>query len=218
MSKRTDMLGRLMLALGDVRASMLGLMLDIANKFNSNNGEQFYTELAKFVRDWRKVAMATKPQILHLFSAGEELIIGSTDGSRTIAKAENVFHGYIDPNFKNWGLDVSGKTTLEGKGEVHEMRQDAIFSEMFRSLERPLSELVLSQDEIIDFCEKHFEWLRADGYATFCLFEENRKFFVADVHVHSDGLYARVNRFEYSRVWDGENRPRLVVPQQDLGA
>lgn len=162
------------------------------------------------------VSESAKSKILELISAGEEIIIAPTAGSRTIARAKNVFRGWVDPNFKQWGTDMPGKAKPATPAEVHEMRRDAIFADMFGSLGRPISELVFTQDQIIRFCEDHPEWLRTDGYATFFLFEENKELLVARVYAATAGLNADAHRFEDSDVRHGESCPRVVVPQQTL--
>ena len=213
-----DMLGPLTRALVGVPVTMLGLILDIVNKLSSSDGNLFYTELAKFVKNWRKTVETAKTQILYLLSAGEDLTIGPTTGNLRFEDAKKTFGVFLDISFKNWGLCGSGRVTLERETEVHEMRLNADFSGMFNSLGRPLSELVFTFDEVENFCQKHPEWLRSDGYATFFLLKEDNEFFVADVSVYPYGLNAYVYRFEYSCVWDGEYRHRVVVPQQGLSA
>lgn len=49
-----DMLGPLTRALVGVPVKMLGLVLDIANRLGSADVDGFYTDLAKFVRGWKK--------------------------------------------------------------------------------------------------------------------------------------------------------------------
>jgi len=199
-----------------VPKKMLGIVLDIANKLGSADGEMFYEALTSFVRNWRRVVTETAPQVLALISAGEELVLGPLDGSRTIARARDIFSGYLDSDFRNWGLDVSSRATEEARTQVFEMRRDANFADMFGSLARPLSELTFTQDQIIEFCLKYPNWLRQDGYATFFLFEVNGEIFVARVLVYPLGFGVRAFRFGRSRVWGGEGRRRVVVPQLDL--
>ena len=154
-----------------------------------------------------------KALILKLISEAHEIIIETCDGSQTIATAKETFKSGIDSDFKSWGTNKAGASTEKTPVQVHEMVKDATFAQMFGSLGIDLDKLCLTQHQIKTFCEVHKEWLRKDGYATFFLFKVDEQFFVASVHVSSDGLYVRVCRFGDDRVWRAENFLRMVVPQ-----
>lgn len=156
--------------------------------------------------------------ILTLLSIPETLVLETLDGKATIANAKSTFKSYLDPDFKNWGLNNKGDATKETPVQVYEMAKDATFSQMFNSLSSDLDSLCLTQNQIIRFCEKYPSHLRQDGYATFFLFKENGEYFVAGVGVISDGLCVSVDRFGYAYVWDAEDAHRLVVPQMNLEA
>lgn len=148
--------------------------------------------------------------------SNEPLIIGTVGGCEVIADAKEVF-AYIDSNFKNWRADEIGEETAEAKAVVYEMIRNGNFAELFGSINRDPRKLCFTQEQIIFFCVNHRYWLRADGYATFFLFESRGQFFVANVDVYSDGsLYVYVYRFENSNVWDAEFRLCVVVPQLAL--
>jgi hypothetical protein len=154
---------------------------------------------------------------LKLISDAETLELGPTDGKRTIAKAKEVFTWGIDGDFRNWGCDVKADPTKAVNVHVHEMIKDGTFDQIFGGLSDNLDELCLTQDQIIQFCEKHKKWLRTDGYATFFLFKVNGEFFVAHVYVPSAGaLHAYVYWFSDGYVWYATYRRRVVVPQLAL--
>jgi len=151
----------------------------------------------------------TKNKFLKLISDGENLVLDATDGTRTLAKAKDVFD-YIDSDFKNWSTDEQGQPTAETPVDVYEMTRDASFSQMFGGLNK----FCLEQHQIINFVEKYRRWLQIDGYGTFFLFESKGNFFVANVYMRSDGrLHASVTQFEYSHVWHAESHHRVVVPK-----
>ena len=145
----------------------------------------------------------------------------SCNGSKFIANAKDVFKSYIDSDFKNFDLDKSGAATNETQVSVYEMAKskrltkDATLVQMFTSLNSDLNTLCLSQSQIIDFCEKNADKLHQED-VTFFLFKENNEFFVALVHVHSDGLSVFVHRLEYGDMWLSSGALRLVVPQLKL--
>jgi hypothetical protein len=142
------------------------------------------------------------------------LIIGSTDGTKTIPDSADLFAAGVDGDFRNWRADEPGAPTGETPVHVYEMVRDATFAQMFSSLSPDLGKLCLTHDQILTFIETHRDQLRTDGYATFFLFKSHDQFFVACVRVNSRSrLYVIVRRFEYSRVWSAEYSYRLVVPQ-----
>lgn len=154
---------------------------------------------------------------LKLISGAHTLELGPTDGKRTIANAKEIFTWSIDSDFKNWGCDVKADPTKAVNVHVHEMIKDSDFRKTFGGLSENLGELCLTQDQIIQFCEKHNKWLRTEGYATFFLFKVSGEFFVASVYVDSDGsLFIRVYRFSDDDVWRAVHRRRVVVPQLAL--
>lgn len=151
--------------------------------------------------------------MLKQLSGVDELVIGTTTGKRTLAKAKNTFRSGIDSDFKNLGTDKAGIAKAETKVSVYELVSHARFAEMFNSLSTDLDKLCLTQDQIIEFCTNQPSWLRQDGYGTFFLFKINDEFFVCIVLVNGDGLYARVDRFERDVLWRAEYAHRVVVPQ-----
>ena len=138
--------------------------------------------------------------------------LAPTKGSVTIAEAKEIFTGYLDPNFKNWGTDVAGKDTVANAVGVHEMSQDGTFAEFFSSLGDPQS-LCLTQGQIVEFCRSNRDQLRQDGFATFFLFMAKYELFVADVNVDAGRLKGCIHRFGYDYLWFADYRRRVVVQQ-----
>lgn len=151
--------------------------------------------------------------IVQFISGGEKLMIEALDGKAYIADAKKVFKPYIDGDFKNWGLNQSGPATAETSLDVSEMIADGTFVQIFAGITSDLDKLVLTQAQIIRFCEKHPTWLRQEGYATFFLTKVNGEYFVAHVFVLGVGLYVNVCRLEDDYVWSAEYLHRVVCPQ-----
>lgn len=150
---------------------------------------------------------------LKLISGGTEITIDAIDGTGTIASANNVFMGWVDPDFVNYKTNVVGQPTNATPVQVYEQIKNGNFAQIFGGFGENLDRLCLSQDQIIEFCRNQAKWLRSDGYATFFLFKANGEFFVADVNRHSRGLEVRVHRLSDDYVWRAESRHRIVVPQ-----
>lgn len=153
------------------------------------------------------------PSITQLISSNEKLMIEALDGKEYIFNAKKIFKSYIDSDFKNLGLNQSDSVTAETLVDVSEIVENATFTQIFTSITTDLDKLVLTQNQIIRFCEKHPTWLRQDGYGTFFLIKENNEYFVVRVYVHSDSLGVYVLRLESDDVWGGECRRRVVSPQ-----
>ncbi|MFA7702785.1 MAG: hypothetical protein WCX80_05020 [Patescibacteria group bacterium] len=167
----------------------------------------------KFFEELLADKIETKSSILKLISGGEKIMIEVSDGKATIANAANTFKSYLDSDFKDRGLDTPGLETPEILVDIHEIIEDANFSQIFTGLNPDLDKLVLTQAQIIRFCEKHPTWLRQEENATLFLTKVNGEYFVVSVCVYSDGLDVDVNRFEDGSVWRAGARHRLVAPQ-----
>ena len=156
--------------------------------------------------------------ITRLIKAG--LVAGPTSGKRTMAKAKRVFTGYIDPDFVNWGCDVSGRAMPERLMDMHELVQNGDYRAIWAGLgAQSLERLCMEQEEIEEFCVKYQGELHPD-YATFFLFkvgdevkDDLSNLFVARVHCYERELEACVDRFRDGIVWDAGDRYRIVFPQ-----
>jgi hypothetical protein len=135
------------------------------------------------------------------------------NGKDFISEAKHTFKFWMDIDFKGCGLDVKGKSTKEQLLEVREITEDGTFKDIFSSLSEDLDKLVVTQSQIIRFCEKYPTLLRQEGYATFFLIKEDNEYFVVYVYVLSAGLNVNVYRLEYGLVWRGQHLRRVVFPQ-----
>lgn len=170
--------------------------------------------------------MEIRKIITRIMFEGQSFPIEASDGKRTISSDKNIV--WFSPDFKKFGLDQPSQSTEKVNVIVHEIMSDGTFLDIFSRINQDPSKLVMTMSNILDFCEQHRDKLRQDGFGTFFLTEKrlnifqkicqkllNRKsgYFVASVHVHSDGLYVYVYRLEDGRVWAGESRHRVVSPQ-----
>lgn len=143
----------------------------------------------------------------------ESVTLAPTTGSTTLAEAEDVFTGYLDSDFRNWGTNKFGQDTVETTVDIHEMSKDGNYRTLFGSFGRDLHSLVMTQGQIKEFARTHRHLLRQDGYATFFLFEVKGELFVALVIVSGGGLGVHVHRFGDGHVWIAVSLHRVVVPQ-----
>jgi len=130
--------------------------------------------------------------------------IQATDGKSVIAQEKELFNGYLDSDFKNWGLDETGDPTPETSIQVFELIKNATLNQMFNSISNELDKICLTQSQIIEIIKNHRNLLNQEGYVNFFLMKENDEYFVTGVGLYSDGgLYALVYRFGYASVWYG---------------
>lgn len=206
---------------GEQYFSIDGQMLEIKRQLRLKSGSPIDPELVglalqdivegkfdRFEKNEKKSAL-----ILRVISGNEKLMIEALDGKAYISDAKKTFKSGIDGDFKNWGLNQSCPATAETLLDVSEMTSDGTFVQIFTDISSDLEKLVMTQAQIIRFCEKHPTWLRQEGYATFFLTKVNGEYFVVLVFVSSDGLHVFVFRLEYVTVWYGAFRLRVVSPQ-----
>lgn len=209
------MLGATVRAMVGVPLQFLGALLDLCNKLAGPDCNLWFGKLRLMLRESINETKKRVNRYLYLLPGVEALEIPACDGTRTIAEAGDVFRSYIDSKFENYG---SGEPTPARYVQVYEQVSDSTYDEMFTSLSSDLDKLVLTQAQVIAFCQKHehLRLLRHDGYATFFLLKVNGEFFVVDVGVDShDGLRVGVDPFGRDTVWTSSRRFRLVSPQLD---
>lgn len=135
--------------------------------------------------------------------------IKGTKGYVTIARAKDVFTGWIDPDFKSWGTDVAGPDAKAQNVSAYELGKDGTFRDIYYRLSSDLDSLCLTQGQIVEFmknCEDKEHWF-------FFLFKVGNDFFVARSRWYDGELGARVDRFSHDYVWDAGRRRLFVVPQ-----
>ncbi len=153
--------------------------------------------------------------VIKLISLGKHVVIDATNGTETLASANDVFN-YIDPAFKNLGGEQSEKETPEMTVDVYEQIKDATYPEIFGSVDQNLNHLVLTTSQIKSFIVNRAKdyLLEAEWTCFRFLFKVGNEFFIADVRVLSDGNRdVRVTRFLDGSVRHAEYRHRVVVPQ-----
>ncbi|MBI3888266.1 hypothetical protein HY311_00525 [Candidatus Nomurabacteria bacterium] len=145
--------------------------------------------------------------------ADRTIELAETDGKETLAEANDVFNAGIYGAAKRGVCKATKKTVLA----VYYMIKDGTYAQVFGGFGENLKRLCWQESQIVAFCRdpRNREYLRAEGYGTFFLFEgENGGFFVAGVSVCGDGrLDLGVDPLEFSNVWGARCAHRVVVPQ-----
>lgn len=150
----------------------------------------------------------------HLRRLKSGLVIPATSGKRTFVTERNMFPGYFDEDFIEYGIDVPSKAMPEIDSELYEMTGDGDFRKLLGSFKLDLDLLFWkSQDQALTWIENHPNDLHPKGWATFFPFIVGKKKFVAYVYRLEGELRAFVYHFESGLVWCAEFQHRLVFPQ-----
>ncbi len=162
-----------------------------------------------------KTATQTTPvSTTILYPIVEGLTIAAADGKETTLNAKDVFPGGMYGRPVDWDAAEAGGPTGEIKATVCKMREkDAMFKQMFDSLNTDTKRLCLTPRQIKKFVKEHRQHLCADSFATLFLFEDEGEFFVAFVCVRGGRFRVHVYGFESVYVWRAVHRHRVVVPQ-----
>ncbi len=153
--------------------------------------------------------------ITKLISTGKRVVIGATNGTQTLASANDVFSS-ISPDFKNWGCDKAEQATPDVAVEVYEQIEDADYPKIFGGLDQNLDRLMLTTSQIKSFVVNHAQdyLLEAQWTCFRFLFKAGNELFIADVRVLLGGNHeVRVTRFLDGSIRHAEHRHRIVVPQ-----
>lgn len=151
------------------------------------------------------------------FFKEKKIIIEPLDGLKTIFEAKNVFPSYIDLGFKKIKSQEYKQESPETRVCVYEMLKNARLFEMFYSLSPELNGLCLTQNQIIIFCKKYFDYLRRDNNNTFFLLKEDEidHFFVACVRLLPSGLSIFLDSLGSQHAYVSSCLHRIVVPERN---
>ena len=166
----------------------------------------------KFFEDLLAGEVNQIPAMFNPLFVGKTLLLEANDGKKFIYNSKKTFKSYIDSDFKDMHLNKPDIATPETLVEIKELIVTAMFKQIFPALNSDFDKLLLTQSQIIRFCEKYPNYLRQDGEATFFLTKKNKKYFVVVVDVDLNGLSAYVYPFWSDDIWSDSRRLRLVIP------
>lgn len=149
-----------------------------------------------------------------VFKILETVKIGETSGKRLIIKSESVFNSFIDSDFKNWDLENWEEDRPEIDFLICEIDKDTPFPHMFTKINSNLDDLVVTQDQIIYFCEKYPGKINQDGCQVFFLIKRDKEYFVVGVSrtPNPNNLAVFVYRIDREVPIYARYHHRLVIP------
>jgi|AntRauTorckE6833_2_1112554.scaffolds.fasta_scaffold00067_16 hypothetical protein len=144
----------------------------------------------------------------------EKVVIKETDGKTKMAEKLEVHYSSLGTESKSLGLENPQEPSKETAVELYEMTQDADFKSMFgqfcKDAGKP-DEVCFTQNQIVEFCQNHKNYLHTDR-ATFFLFKEDNNHFVVDVRLGIISFLASLHAFQDSFDWDASYLHCLAVP------
>ena len=155
---------------------------------------------------------------LKCISVGQEIVLGQTDGTKTIATAKDVFKGGVDSDFMNESLNVPGLPKPETELMVFKMIKCNMFRNIFLDLDDDLDRVCAQQDQIIQVVVKYPAWLQPKNNGTLILLKDSEGNTDDDysvVWITKTNLGLRVRRHDLSSriVWDAIHEIYVIAPQ-----
>jgi len=150
---------------------------------------------------------------LKCISVGHKLTIGPTFGLDTSRDAKDVF-GETNIAYGNyWWLDVKSVATVEADFQVYQVVKDSTLKDLFGG---PDSErLSCTNEQMLEFCRKHREWLAKEGSGNIFLV---REIGTEPVVVAIGQFPSRLegDRYDLSNnhILHARHKHRIIVPEQ----
>lgn len=160
----------------------------------------------------KNLFLKKKYLFLRLISGAETLSIGPLDGKRLIKDAKSVFGTRIPPLFDS-RFDDKVKPTPKTLFDVYELKKDATFLQIFYDINPDLRKSVMTQDQIISFCEEYSKWLNQKGDFNFFLTESKGYFYVILISKSQNGFRLHPASVHNGIVWPSSKEGRVVAPK-----
>ena len=168
-------------------------------------------------------------KFFRLASNAKSLVLNATTGEKIIAEAENTFC-FIDSDFQNLKTNEKELAAEETDISICEIKRDTLegktFSQIFKLLLTDLDKLCLTQEQIINFCQKHHQYLKRYYCCnTYFLSKSDGHLFIVHLELDCagdfsllDGLLIHAREFESECKWGNiiYTEKYIVVPRLDI--
>jgi len=159
-------------------------------------------------------ALKNVTRSLNIISGEKEFVIEALDGTATIVQARDTFKSFVDSSFKQWGLDQPGRITNETIMDIYEIVGQGLFPEVFARLTTNLDMAMVTQHQIVKFCERYPMLFHQNGYCYFFLIKEAQEYFMVYAKNNSSGLFASPDHFDGFAKWPNQDyHRRIIVPR-----
>ncbi|MCX6754361.1 MAG: hypothetical protein NTU81_00840 [Candidatus Nomurabacteria bacterium] len=177
---------------------------------------KWFSNLSYECREELLIKPLEKEMRLGLIPGSDFLKIDAVDGTLTLENSKHVFPSFAKNSCNILDKNKSVVPTPETTVEIYGLIRNSNYSQMFGSLNSDLDCLCLTQHQIKNFCKKYPDHLGDKGNATFFLFKNEKKYFVANVYFYATGLTLRLHHFDDHRIWEKDHLIHIVVPNRTV--
>jgi len=159
-------------------------------------------------------------KILKMLSIGIKPSVEAVDGKVVISNSQEIFRLFIDENFKKLDLNEIQVRTPKTFFDAAEIVSDTKLQQIFFAVNPDLDKIVMTQHQIVEFCQKNRAWLSQGKCVNFFLIKSKKSifpkspnnYFVVIAHCLYNGLSVRVSQFDCNSAWHGNCRHRVIFP------
>jgi hypothetical protein len=155
---------------------------------------------------------------LELFSGEESIGLRECKGV-SLWNSKDTFLGQIDPALGSTPYNLTRMFAVATQVQVYTTVKPATLEQMFRSEEAGHGAFQLAQEHVVDFAQRHLQWLvREEGAPHFFLCQAGSIYFVACVFF-GKGFKLSVTKYNLDdpKKWSAENRRiRVILPTSPI--
>lgn len=148
-------------------------------------------------------------RFLKTVSTAEKLIIEALDGKMHFADAQDVVKSeIIYPDLESQPAIATEETAVT----IMALIKSADFEQMFTSITDNLDKIVMTQAQIIRFCEKYFSVNSRENDVAFFLMKFDCEYLVVNLSHYEHNFYASAFEFDFIPAWEANSQIFVVVP------
>lgn len=148
-------------------------------------------------------------QFLKTVSETEKLVIEALDGKMNFANAQDIVKSEITyPDLESQPAVATEETEVT----IMALIKSANFEEIFTDITENLDKIVMTQAQIIRFCEKYFSPNSHENDVAFFLIKVDCEYFVVNLSNYEHNFYASTFEFDFLPEWEANSGVFVVVP------
>lgn len=160
----------------------------------------------------RTFSRSTSP-IIKFSSISKNRVIEALGGQKSILDFKERYR-FVDRDFKFFRLSGPSPVTPEIYVDVLEFTSDCSLFQIFHELTSDFKEIIMTQTQIVRFCELYPECL-SQKYANFFLTKVREDYLAVYLYLDESGIRFHFNQFtreDRNNYWSyGNCKPRIVI-------
>ncbi len=153
-----------------------------------------------------------KNPFLEILPEEKVIIPVMSDTHAVVTESDIVFMSYLQPEFNNAKFDYPLTFTPETAVDRFQTIAEGNFYDYFNSFEIALDKLVLSANQIIDYCDRQRQNIRSTHSTYLFLYMRRNEYYVASVRSYAQGQVLRVYAIQDKCTCSVEGNYCVVVP------